>query len=277
MALIIPEVYSQIVREKFLGRVKVANLATNVGILKNTTIGDTVIFPKWKTITDANVVVKGTQSPIDSLDQDFSQATIKMIDKIIRVFDIDDITMLSNSIQEAASQQAIVFTRKLDSDLIDEAKTTALKTATAADKAITANELNIALQNFGDDSDTEDIGGIVVNSLLDSSFYNMAEFVDANKTYNGSNGNGVVQNGKIGTFRGIDVFHSDKGTYDSTANECVSFIIKKGALGFMEKKAIDIVEEREEKLHCSDVVGSYTYAVKLLDDAGVIMLRKTIA
>ena len=276
MALIIPEIYSQIVREKFLGKVKVANLATPLGELLNTTVGDTVIFPKFKTITDANEVVKGTQSPIDSLDQDSSQATIKMIDKIIRCYDIDNITAIGSQIEEASTQQAIVFARKLDSDLITEAKTTPLKTATGAAKAITANELNSGLQNYGDDSDVEDIAGIVVNSLLDASFYAMDEFVDVNKTYTTS-GNGIVSNGQIGYFRGIPVFHSDKDTYDSTTNEAISFIIKKGALGYMEKRTINIQQEREEKLHATDIVGSYIYAAKLLMDDGVVMIRKTIA
>lgn len=276
MALIIPEVYAGIVREKFLGKVKVATLSTNLGILSNSTVGSTVIFPKFNTIGDANLVVKGTESPIDSLNQVSSEATIKMIDKIIRVYDIDDMTAVGNHIEEASSQQAIVFARKLDADLITEAKTTALKTATAGATAITAAELNSGLANYGDDADVDDIGGIVVNSLLDSSFYGMAEFVDATKTYN-QNGNGIVRNGMIGYFRGIPVFHSDKGTYDTTLSECVSFIIKKGALGYMEKKAIDIQEEREEKLHATDIVGDYVYAVKLLDDAGVVMLRKTIS
>lgn len=276
MALIIPEVYAPLVREKFLGKVKVMNLATNVGTLKNTTQGDTITFPRWKTLTDANIVVKGTQSPIDSLDQDSSTATIKMIDKIVRVFDIDDMTILGSSIQEAAAQQAIVFARHMDADLIDEAKTTPLKTALAGANAITATELNSGLANFGDDADVDEIGGIVVNSLLDSSFYAMNEFVDANKTYT-QNGNGIVRNGMIGYFRGIPVFHSDKGTYDSVNSESIAFIIKKNALGFMEKTGIDIVEEREEKLHCSDIVGSYTYSVKLLMSDGVVMLKKTIA
>lgn len=276
MSLIIPEVYAGIVREKFLGRVKVANLATNVGLLENTTVGDTVIFPKFKTITDANEVVKGTLSPIDSLDQDSSSAKIKMIDKIIRVFDMDNMTAVGNQIEEASSQQAIVFARKLDSDLITEAMTSPLKTAAAGAKAITASELNAAIAMFGDDADTDLMAGIVVNSLLDASFYSMAEFVDASKTYNGTNGNGIVTNGCIGSFRGIPVFHTDKGTYDSVKAECVSFVIKKGAIGYMEKKAIDIEQEREEKLHATDIVGDYVYAVKLLDDAGVVQVRKTI-
>ncbi|AKA71226.1 hypothetical protein [Clostridium scatologenes] len=275
MALIIPEIYSQLVREKFVGRVKVANLATALGDLKNTTVGDSVTFPKWKLISDATEVVKGTVSAIDALDQDSSTAKIKMIDKIVRVFDIDDMTMLGNSIDEAAKQQAIVFARKLDTDLITEALTSPLKVATAGAKAITAQELNQGLNMFGDSQDTEDMSGVVVNSLLVDSFFNMTEFVDKNKTYN-ADGNGIVRNSLIGYFRNIPIFVADHGTFDSTKNECISLIIKKDAIAYMEKRAINIAEEREEKLHCSDIIGSYIYATKLIADDGVVVLRKTI-
>lgn len=276
MALIIPEVYSQLVREKFLGRVKVAKLATALGDLKNTTVGETVIFPKWKTIGDATEVNKGTSSVIEKLDQDSNSATIKMIDKIVRVYDIDNMTALGNGIDEASKQQAIVFARKLDLDLITECLTSPLKSSTAEAKAIIAAEINAALLMFGDEQDTEDMAGIVINSLLSASFYSMPEFVDVNKTYNAAMGNAIVTNGCIGYFRGIPVYMADHGTYDSTKNECISFIIKKNSIAYMEKKAIDTKEEREEKLHCSDIVGTYIYATKLINDAGVVVLRKTI-
>lgn len=275
MSLIVPEIYSGLVRERFIGKVKVANLASNLGILKNTNVGETVTFPKFKTISDAKEVVKGTQSEISFLEQTSSQATIKMIDKIIRVFDLDDMTALGNSIEEAATQQAIVFARKLDTDLVTEALTSPLKSATAAAKAITATELNTAINRFADEQDTEEMSGIVVNSLLVDSFYSMNEFVDKNKTYN-TDGNGIVRNGLIGYFRNIPIFLADHGTYDSTKNECITLVIKKNALAFMEKRAIDIVEEREEKLHCSDIVGNYIYATKLINDAGLVVVRKTI-
>ncbi|NMM65536.1 hypothetical protein HBE96_23445 [Clostridium sp. P21] len=273
--LIVPQIYAGMVREKFLGKVKIANLATALGDLKNTNVGDTVTFPKWKTIGDCTEVVKGTQSAIDSLDQDSSQAKIKMVDKIVRVFDIDDMTALGNSIDEASKQQAIVFARKLDTDLITEALTSPLKSAVAGAKAITANEINSGLLLFGDEQDTEEMSGIVVNSLVASSFYNMAEFVTTRTDT--MQGNGIVRNGCIGYFRGIPVFMSDHGTFDTKTSECISLIIKKDALAFMEKRAIDIAEEREEKLHCSDIVGDYIYATKLINDAGVVVLRKTIA
>ncbi|HID0816099.1 hypothetical protein [Clostridium botulinum] len=273
--LIVPEIYSGIVREKFEGKVKVANLATNLGYLKNTTVGDSVTFPKFKTIGDAEEVVKGKTSKIDELEQTSSQAKIKMIDKIVRVFDIDDITALGNHIDEASKQQAIVFARKLDSDLIAEALTSPLKCGTANAKAITADEINTGLLLFGDEQDTEEMAGIVVNSLVASSFYNMNEFVTSRTDT--VQGNGIVRGGVIGYFRGIPVFMADHGTYDSTKNEAISFIVKKDSIAYMEKKGINIVEEREEKLHCSDIVGDYIYACKLINDSGVVVLRKTIA
>ena len=274
--LIIPSVYAGIVREKFEGKVKVAKLATNLGMLKNTTVGDTVTFPKFKIISDAEEVVKGKQSKISELEQTSSQAKIKMIDKIVRVYDIDDMTALGNHIDEASKQQAIVFARKLDSDLIAECLTSPLQFATANAKAITAEEINQALLLFGDEQDTEEMAGIVVNSLVASSFYNMNEFVTSSRTDTMS-GNGIVKGSVIGCFRGIPVFMSDHGTYDSTKNEAISFIIKKDSIAYMEKKGINIVEEREEKLHCSDIVGDYIYACKLINDSGVVVLRKTIA
>ncbi|MBW9169763.1 hypothetical protein K2F43_00920 [Clostridium estertheticum] len=275
MALIIPVIYSEILREKFLGKVKLAGMATNLGILKNTTEGDTVSFPKYQTLTDAQVVVKGTASTIDELAQVDNKAVITMVDKIVRVYDIDDMTALGNSIDEASKQQAIVLARKLDTDLMTVALTSPLKSATAGANAITATEINAGILKFGDEQDTEEMAGILINSLVSASFYNMTEFVGAGRTDTLA-GNGIVTNGVIGFFRGIPVIVSDKGTYDSAKAECITLIVKVDALAYMEKKVIDVTEEREEKLHASDIVGTYVYAVALVNDAGVVVVRKTI-
>lgn len=273
--LIIPEIYGGVVREKFEGKVKIANLSSNLGVLKNTTVGETVIFPKFKTISEANEVTKGKANAIDELEQTSSAAKIKMIDKIVRVYDIDDMTALGNHIEEASTQQAIVLARKLDKDLVTEALTSPLKSTVANAKAITADEINKGLLLFGDEQDTDEMAGIVVNSLVASSFYNMNEFVTSRTDTMA--GNGIVRNGVIGYFRGIPVFMADHGTWDSSKNEAITLIIKKNSLAYMEKRDIDIVEEREEKLHASDIIGTYIYACKLINDNGVVVLRKTIA
>ena len=275
MSLIIPIVYSEIMREKFLGKVKLAGIATNLGILKNTTEGDTVSFPKFKTISDAEECVKGTASTISELAQVENKAKITMVDKIVRVYDIDDSTALGNSIDEASNQQAIVLARKLDKSLMEVALTSPLKSAVADAKKITADEINTAMLLFGDEQDTEEFSAILVHSLVAGGFYNMPEFVGSGRT-DTVVGNGVVVNGCIGYFRGIPVIMSDKGTYDSSKAECITLIVKKDALAYMEKKVMDVQCEREEKLHCSDIVGAYVYAVALINDGGVVVVRKTI-
>lgn len=273
--LIVPEIFSKMTRENFKGKVKVANLAIDLGELPQfSEVGNTITFPKWKLIGDVEEVKKGTPISTEDLEQTSSQATIKQIGKGVKVYDIDDLTSFGNHVDEASRQEALVFARKLDSDLINEALTSPLKSATVDAKAITADEINAGLLLFGDEQDTDEMAGIVVHSLVASSFYNMNEFVQHRTDT--VDGNGIVHNGVIGYFRGIPVMMSDKDTYDSTKNECVSLIIKKGALGYKEKRGINIEVERDASLKCNNVFGDYIYATKLLNDAGVVVLRKTI-
>lgn len=277
MALIKPMVYAPLVREKFEGKIKVGNLAVDLGYLTNTTVGETVTFPKWKLLSDAEDVVKGTAIGTESLDQDSSTATIKMVaPKGTQIYDMDNLTMLGNAINEAAEQHGAVIARKLDADLITEALTSPLKSATANAKAITGVELLGALTLYGDERDTEDFAGIVINSLLLPSFIGMAEFTSVEKTYN-TQGNGIVSGGVVGYFLGIPVLMTDKGTYDSATQECITFIVKKNSLGYMTKRDINTEEKREPEYKRSTIFSDMIYAVKLLADDGIVVVRKTIA
>lgn len=278
MALIIPEVFSNMVREKFTGKAKFLNIAKDLGELNMDfhSVGDTINFPKWKLIGNAEEVTKGTAITTEDLAQVESSATIKQIAKGVRVYDMDNLTSLGNALDEGAMQMALVMARKFDDDLIKEALTSPLKCKTAGATFVTTEELNKAVGLFGDEQDTEDMECIIINSRLALSFYSMTEFVSNQLTHTTDN-NGIVRAGCIGYYRGIAVVMSDKGTYDTTKNECITFIIKKNSLGFKEKRGIFIEEERKASLKCSELYGDYIYAVKLINDAGVVILRNTIA
>ncbi|HCL4448317.1 TPA: hypothetical protein N2D16_003997 [Clostridium botulinum] len=271
--LIIPSVYGSMAREKMLGRIKVAQLATALNLPDFKQVGETVVFPKFKRVSDAEDVKKGTGITVEELGQDSSTAKVMHKGKAIRVYDYDDKTAMGNFIEEANTQHAQLFAKVMDKELIKEALKTPLKSAVAVDKKITADELNAGLSLFGDEQDSEDFAGIVVHSLLISSFLNMTEFVDAGKTYN-QNANGIQRNGLLGFYRNIPVFVSDT-TMDN--NECATLIIKKNSLAYMMKKDFDIEEEREAKLKATDLVSDMMFAVKQTDDAGIVVLRKTIA
>lgn len=277
MSLIKPNVYAELVREKFEGRVKVLQLASDLGnIPEFASHGETIVFPKWALISDASEMSKGVALIPEELQQTQATATVKQVGKAIRVFDSENLTAIGNQLDEGARQTSIVMARKIDTDLIAEMMTSDLKSATANAKAITATELDNALQLYGDERDVDDFAGIIVNSLLIPSFMGMKEFVDAMNT-TVTTGNGLVRNGLLGFFRGIPVYVSDKGTYNGVSNECITFIIKKNALGYKMKKNIDIELEREAKLKATDIVADMMYAVKLVADDGVVIVKKTIA
>lgn len=276
MTLIKPVVYAPIVTEKFKGKVVVANLAIDLGVLSGD-VGETVSFPMFNSIGDCVELKKGEEIGTEELSQSESKATIKQIAKGVSIYDTDNLTALGQMVENGANQQGTVFARKIDSDLIAECDKSTLKVATVEPYAVSAIELNKGFAMFGDEQDTSEMAGIVVNSLVASSLYDMAEFIDSNKTYNGVNGNGVVAGGCVGYFRGVPVLMSDKDTLDTVKGECKTYIIKKGALAKMFKRGINIEDERRASFKRTDLFGDVIYAVKMVNSEGVVVLRKTIA
>lgn len=274
MAFIKQTIYADLVREKFEGKVKVLNLASDLGKLENVGRGDTISFPKWSLIGDATEMTKGTPLTTEELAQTEQTVKVKQIGKAVRVYDSENLTSMGNQIDEGANQTAMVMARKIDADLITDMLASPFQATTATAKAITSAEIETALLNFGDDRDIDSFAGIVINSLLIPSFYAMVEFTDATNTTVTAQ-NGLIRNGLLGFYRGIAVYVSDKGTYDTTLNECISFIVKNGAIGYMFAKNIDVELEREAKLKATDVVTDAIYATALIKSDGVVVLKST--
>ncbi|WP_026893787.1 hypothetical protein [Clostridiisalibacter paucivorans] len=276
MALIQRDIYAQLTREKFEGKVKVLNLARPLGDLEGMGQGEKIAFPKWGLIGQPTEMTKGDAISTEEMQQTESYATIKQVGKGVMVYDSSNKTNLGNQLDEGATQTGLVMARKLDDDLIAEAKTTPLQTTCADPKAITNAEIETGMLNYGDERDIEEFAGIVVNSLLIPSFYAMNEFTDAQNTTTMQN-NGLIRNGLLGFYRGIPVYISDKGTYDSTAGECITLIIKKGSLGYKMAKNLDIELDREAKYKRTNVFADMMYAVKLVKDDGVVCIKSTNA
>lgn len=273
--LIKPEVYAPIVTEKFKGKAILSNFADDLGILTGN-VGDTVSFPMFNQIGSAKELVKGQGIDEEELSQSESKATIKQIAAPgILIYDIDDLTALGNFVDNGAMQQGTVLARGLDSDLVKECLTSTLKVKTESKNAITSEELNKGFAMFGDEQNVDDMACILVHSLIASAFYSMPEFVKADMTYNGVNGNGIVRNNCIGNFRGVPVFMSDKDTF--VDGECVTLIVKKHSLGKMEKRGINVEPERQAKYKRTALYTDFIYAVKLVNTEGVVVLRNTIA
>ena len=275
--LFIPQVFSDAVNEKLGTSLKWGSISVDatsmVPEIKN--YGDTVHFPKIKRTAIITTPVKGTPMTPAELDMSDSTASIKYVASPFRVYDIDKAQVKGDVQNRVIEQISDAMAKQIDTDLAAEADKTVFKTATAAVNAITSAELQSGFDNFGDNVDTDTFAAIVINPCLSSAFVGMSEFVNTALTYQ-TNGNGIVKNNIIGYYFGVPVICTANGTYDSTAKECKTYIVKKDALSYIFQKNITYNEAYNPLLLATDISASSLYAVKLLDETGIVVLRKTV-
>lgn len=274
--VIVPELYAQLVREKIAGKVKIAQWAENLGALVDKEVGETITFPVWGYIGDAEDIAPGTPMTAVEMEQTSSTATIKMIAaKGVKVFDYDNMTALGRAIDEGADQQATAVARKLDTDLIADALTSAFRKQIATKGQITEDELLDCLALYGDDRDVNQFHGIACHSNFAKSFYRMDGFIKSDITYV-TDGNGIVTNGVIGHYMGLPVVLSDR-LYDATNQEGFLLFIKKGSLGYMPKEVPFVETERKPAERSTTIYTSQVYATKLTDEAGIVVAKNVVA
>ena len=275
--LFIPQVFSDAINESLGTSLKWGSISVDatsmVPEIKN--YGDTVHFPKIKRTAIITTPVKGTPMTPAELDMSDSTASIKYVASPFRVYDIDKAQVKGDVQNRVIEQIGDAMAKQIDTDLAAEADHTVFKTATAAANAITSAELQSGFDNFGDNVDTDTFAAIVINPRLRSAFAGMSEFVNTALTYQ-TNGNGLVKNNIIGYYFGVPVICTANGTYDSAKAECKTYIVKKDALSYIFQKNIAYAEAYNPLLLATDISASSLYAVKLLDETGIVVLRKTV-
>lgn len=266
MALIVPKLYADLVRETYETKAIMRSLATDVGVLDIHEVGQKVVFPRWKNIGNAEDMTNFTMSTgeltAEALAQDSSEATVKQIGKAVYVRDFDNLTALGNQIQEAGTQTGIVLARQVDIDL--------LKNVTESGTAITAvadaeENMNLLFNVFGDDQDVDSFAGFIIHSSYISELLKSRLFVDATTT-TAFDASGIVRNGLVGFYRGVPVYLSNRmgDVTQPSGKKYKAILLKKNAIGYMEKRAIMVEEDRQPKKGGSDVVANLMYATHFL-------------
>ena len=272
--VIVPEVYSALVREKIKGKVKVAQFLVNVGDLHGK-VGEVINFDKWGYIGDAKDWAINTPMEVTQMKQTSTQATIKAIQApAVKVADYDDEVALGNAIEEASEQQAIAVGRKYDTDAIACALTSPLKYKLGAKNTVTQDEMIAMLGLYGDDRDSADFDAIVISSLFAPSFYKMEMFTSRERTMT-KDGNGIAVNGVIGEFLGIPVVLSDR-LYDSTNTEGFILVMKKNAISIIPKENPFAEASRDAGLRQTTIYLSQFYAMALTDDTAIVVAKTVL-
>lgn len=278
--LIIPEVFADAVNAKLDASLRIGRVAFDATSVVPEVMqyGDTIHFPKLKRVVTADEVIKGTALTPADIDMDDMSAKVKQVAGAARVYDVEAAQIKGRVMDNMVLQVAEAIAKKIDSDLVTAMDTDiAYKEAVAAANALNPDELMAGIALFGDNIDTADFAGIVVNSRIVPSLLEMDAFTSVEKTYNkAEQANGLVVDGVIGYFIGIPVIVCNNGTYDTDKQECKTYIVKRDALGYVFQRNINVEEERESKLLATDIIASSLYAVKLLDTDGAVVLRKTV-
>ena len=273
--VIVPEVYSQLVRDKIKGKCKVAQFLVNLGDLHGK-VGEVIKFPKWGYIGDAKDWNINTPMDVTQMKQTETSATIKAIQApAVKVADYDNEVELGNAIEEASNQQAIAVGRKYDTDAIACALTSPLKYQLATKNTVTQEEMIAMLGLYGDDRDSADFDAIVISSLFAPSFYKMDMFTSRERTMT-KDGNGIAVNGEIGEFLGIPVVLSDR-LYDNTNTEGFILVMKKNAISIIPKENPFAETSRDASLRQTTIYLSQFYAMALTDDTAIVVAKKVLS
>jgi N4-gp56 family major capsid protein len=275
---IVPDVWGPMVQAEFLGKL-VLNQAAGFTLTDNTLVGkpgDTVHFPKFGALTDAEDLTEATAMVPEAMSTSDDTATIKEVGKAVEISDTAKLTAYGDPLAEIRRQLGVVVARKVDTDLKAVAEAAGALTHDAyANGNLSWASIAAAIAKFGDQWDPSDMAGMVIHSKQQADLFVDANFISRDKLGEQA----VIPRGVIGQIAGMNVFVSDRVTkfdYDAaTAGDQFAYkslLVKRNALGLLYKRR-PIVENDRDILKRTDVVTTNVhYAVKRLNDKGVLVL-----
>ncbi|MEV5673507.1 phage head protein [Streptomyces sp. NPDC052503] len=270
--LIVPEVWADMSQAKFTGAVRVLNsgaVATDDTLVGQP--GDTINFPKWDTLGELDDLAEGVAMGTTVMGQRSSSATIKEAGKAVEITDKALLTGLGDPRDEAQRQFGILAARKVDAALITQAMAdeTAqggglpyqFTTAAGVTKFTWAGAAVPALAMFGDEWEPSEFAGLFINSAQQAEAMADSQFIDASKLGTAT----AVRTGQIGIVAGVPVIITNR----IAAGKFL--LLKNNSLGALYKRRPIVETDRDILKRTTVITTNVHYAVKRLDDAGVLV------
>lgn len=280
--LIIPDVWADALAPVILGRTVWAQLADTDDQLVGQP-GDSVIFPKFDYIGDADDLTEGVAMDTTKLSMSDSRATIKEAGKAVELTDSATLAAIGNPNSQAETQLALSVARKIDTDLRLAAEVVVtgsvdpenpntsplIVTATANVMSWAAYVAGVAM--LGDEYDPAELAGLVVHSFQYSDLLLDANFLSADKFGAGA----VILRGQIGAIGTVPVFVSDRVTKTGVGVNVIynAVLIRKGALALKYKRRPIVEKDRDVLKRTNIVTTNVHYATKRIDDRGIVIIK----
>ncbi|MBD2760068.1 phage head protein [Yimella sp. cx-573] len=275
--LYIPEVWADLAQDQFTGK---AIVGTSPAVVVDDSLagkpGETVSFPKWTLMSDMVDLDETDVLVPEKLSQTASEATIKEAGKAAEWTDKAKLTGIGNVQDEAIRQFGELAARKVDADLIRVASETVTGGITRADGGAATDSKPFAFTAtggltwgnivgagalFGDDFDPTAFAGLYIRSEQMAQMMTDKDFIQAAQT---ANGNTLISNGLIGTKAGLSIFVTNRLATGK------ALLLKRNSLGLMYKRRPLVEQDRDILARTTVVATNMHYAVKRLNDRGVV-------
>ncbi|MFD7716182.1 N4-gp56 family major capsid protein [Streptomyces sp. NPDC059814] len=270
--MIVPDVWADMVQAKFKGALVLGTMALNDTTLEGKP-GDSVNFPKWKALTEAEDLTEGTPMTPEQLGTDpGNSATIKEAGKAVEITDKARLVAFGDPYAETQRQLGLLIARKIDKDLTAAAEAAGAITVNAADKALSWDVMVDGIARFGDEWEPDNMAGLVIHSLQRASIYKDPNFLSADKV----GANAVIPRGVIGQIGGVNVYVSDRVTTtpgaEGTPATYNALMVRRGSLGLLYKRRPIVETDRDILARTTVVTTNVHYATHRLDDEGIVVL-----
>ena len=252
--LVNPQVLADMISAELPNRIALAPLAEIDRTLEGKP-GNTITVPKYGYIGDAQDVAEGEDLPIAKMSTTTTEVEVKKAGIAVEFSDESVLSGYGNPVGESKKQIEMSIGNKVDNDLFASLRTATLSSTTAG-TGLAVGDLFAARAKFG-----ENINQAAVLLINSKHYASLAEkIVEIENTDN------VLISGVVGKIAGLQVAISDK----LSDNE--AFIIAKGALGLLLKRAVMVETDRDIVARTTVIAADEHYATYLKNETKAVKI-----
>lgn len=265
--LVNPEVLAPIVSYEFKQALRFTPLASVDTTLQGRS-GDTLKFPAFTYIGDAQDVAEGAAIPLDKLGTTTKSVTIKKAAKGTEITDEAVLSGYGDPVGESTKQLGLAIANKVDNDIL----AAALTAAQTVDFAATSDGVQAALTVFATNSDQDDSPVVGLFNPADAAALRKA----ARKEGTGSD---VMQNALVNGTKfevlGVQIIESNK----VVAGQAIFIKVNPNvpALKLVMKRAAEVENQRNIINKTTVLTADEHYTAYLYDPTKVVVAKKAEA
>lgn len=265
--LVNPQVLAPIVSYEFKNAMRFTPLASIDNTLTGTA-GNTLTFPAFTYIGDAQDVAEGAPIPLDKLGTSTTSATVKKAAKGTEITDEAVLSGYGDPVGESTKQLGLSIANKVDNDIL----AAALTATQSVDFAATSDMVQSALTVFATNSDDDDSPVVAVMSPVDAAALRKAARNEGTGSEVSAN---ALVNGTKFEVLGVQIIESNK----VTAGQAIFIKVNatSPAIKLIMKKSASVETDRNIINKTTVLTADEHYVAYLYDPTKVVVAKKAEA